>query len=448
MALTMQQQIDLARARDLDYAADRARKRRRLICGAAFTTLAGMMLLDMQTEREKEIDEKIRQSEVHSSKKRLARSQVPTPENSSWRFFHNSGTSEDSAWFHQVALPKDSFSELCDALEPLWNTLPIMAFNGEKEIGPPRPSDIKKRRLDCKDTVALTLRFISFPDSRCMIGKEFGILENDVKRYAYFGIYLLRLVLSNHPKSKIHWPCHNPNYIARHYNRIQEDTPELGLIYNVKPIGWIDGVRFEIHDKHSRPDEHKGDKSNEKKKTLRKLILISDSDTKVVAAGINTPGSWHDSKATRLTGLYDLIEGTVPDGYCILSDTAFRGSLREGKVVKILTAGQNIPNDMTVEQYEELEEKIIHARQPNEQGNNTIVQAFRRVRQTLGVFDDTNTELMEATLLLHNWRVSTTDRNNVKKIFNILEERAKDAGVCMDLGLDDLLEEGDDMYFC
>jgi len=447
MVLSLQDELDLARARDLDYAMICSRKRRKLRNMSAFVAVATPYMLDIITEEEKKIEEKMRQAEVHSSKKRFARHQVPLPEQSNWRKFYNSGDDSDSGWFHEVALSKSSFTELVGEISPLWHSTPICAYNGEREIGTPRPSDIRRRRLDCKDTVALTLRFLAFPDTRAMIGKEFGVLENDARRYAYFGIYLFRMVLSKHDKAKIHWPCDDQAYVDRHYSRIQEDTPELHILYGLRPIAWIDGVRFVIHDKHSRPDEHKGDKSKEKKKTLRKLILITDSEGRVVAAGINTPGSWHDSKATRLTGLYDLIEDTVPDGYCILSDTAFRGDLLQGKIIKILTAGQNLPPGMTHEQYRRLEKRIIHARQPCEQGNNTVVQAFCRIRQTLSIFDDTNNDLMEATLLVHNWRVSTTERTQVKKILDLLEKKAMDAGVCLEMGLDALLQEDDDFFF-
>jgi hypothetical protein len=387
------------------------------------------MVIDMMTEVEKECDERIRKAMVHSSKKRLSRRHVPLPVVSNWRVFLNSGDDSDSAWFHEVALPKQSFYELVQEIENDWNELPIIAHNGDRVIGKPRPADVKRRRLNCRDTVALMLRFIAYPDSRSSIGKEFGILENDATRYAYFGIFLFRRVLSQHPNSKINWPCHNEDYVERQCRRIRNDTPALANVYNIKPIGWIDGVRFVIHDKWLRPKEHKGDKSNEKKKTLRKLILITDSDGRVVAAGLNTPGSWHDSKAIRVTGLYDLIDSRVPDGYCILSDTAFRGSLLNSKVIKILKPGQNIPQGWTHEEYGDLEECIIHARQPSEQGNNTVVQAFPRIRQTLSIFDDTNSDLMEATLLVHNWRVATSDCNQVKKIFDELEKKAKEFGV-------------------
>jgi hypothetical protein len=117
--------------------------------------------------------------------------------------FLNSGDDSDSAWFQEVALPKQSFYELVQEIENDWNELPIIAHNGDRVIGKPRPADVKRRRLNCRDTVALTLRFISYPDSLLSIGKAFGILENDATRYAYFGIFLFRRVLSQHPNSKM-----------------------------------------------------------------------------------------------------------------------------------------------------------------------------------------------------------------------------------------------------
>jgi hypothetical protein len=69
---------------------------------------------------------------------------------------------------------------------------------------------------------------------------------------------------------------------------------------------------------------------------------------------------------------------------------------------------------------------VTRARQPAEWTNNCLIQAFRRLRRCLGIFDDVNGDLMMTCLLLHNYRTTNCNRNQVKKYFHILEQEAKE----------------------
>ena len=184
----------------------------------------------------------------------------------------------------------------------------------------------------------------------------------------------------------------------------------------------MDGIQFPIGKKRDSKRQRR-DYSGEKKHHLRKIILVTDSEGVVVAAVLNCPGSWGDSKCTDLGKLYDLIEQMVPDGCSVGADTAFKGGLLPpNKVIKILKAGEYAPDGMTEAQYKELEKLLTKACQPGEWINNVLVQSFRRLRQVLGIFDDQNSDMMEFTILVHNWRARTCCRNQVKKFFDILEK--------------------------
>ena len=104
-----------------------------------------------------------------------------------------------------------------------------------------------------------------------------------------------------------------------------------------------------------------------------------------------------------------------------MADTAFRGSLLNGNIRRILKHGERIPPVLTDEGHNRLERLLTRVRQPAEWGNNALVQAFKRLRQRLGGNDELNGELMRATVLLHNWRVSTCNRNEIKSFFRQLE---------------------------
>jgi hypothetical protein len=134
---------------------------------------------------------------------------------------------------------------------------------------------------------------------------------------------------------------------------------------------------------------------------------------------INCPGSWGDGKCAQVGKLYSLIDHLL-DGYTAVADTAFCGSLINGKITRILKHGEIIPDELTNEQHRLLETLLIRVRQPVEWGNNTLVQAFKRLRQQLGGDDEVNGHLMNVTVLLHNWQVSTCERNQLKSFFRHL----------------------------
>jgi DDE superfamily endonuclease len=243
-------------------------------------------------------------------------------------------------------------------------------------------------------------------------------------KYMMFGLYIIVKVLHSHPDARIEWKCRDPIYLKAQNDRIHRMAPALRTLFGIFLVGWIDGVRLGICKKGKRKKQ-KEDFSGEKKKHLRKVILISDSEGIVVAVVVNCPGSWGDSKCTDLGGLYELID-SVLDGYSIGADTAFRGDLLDSKITKILKTGALLPAGMSHDDYELLEEFLIKAHQPAEWANNCLIQSFRRLRQVLGIFDDLNGELMVACLLLHNYRMRSCSRNQVKKYFDILEKEEQE----------------------
>jgi hypothetical protein len=112
-------------------------------------------------------------------------------------------------------------------------------------------------------------------------------------------------------------------------------------------------------------------------------------------------------------GIYDLIDELL-DHFHVVSDTAFKGDLLLGKIVKVLRQGEYIPGGLTDEDLIEVEGYIRTARQPAEWTNRDFVACFKRLRQILGIYDDVNSKMMLASILVHNWRVRTCSRNQVK----------------------------------
>ena len=406
-----QREIELAQARDRD---EKARKLKLVLSLLGLVVAVRPKLKALYLAKRKSLDRAMRRHLYHEPRKGCLVAEIHDPKNSAWAHFLEANSQRDEAWFDWVTLPRESFFELVQLAEPIWQSNPTIPGGGN-----PRPTDLLRRKLDCAATIAISLNFNAKPSSTEAVAKQFGLTETHSRKYVLFGMSIVLAVTRKHEFSKVTWCCDDAAYVNRQRKRVQRYVPELSLDYGIWPIAWMDGVRFPIGKKRDSKRQRR-DYSGEKKRHLRKIILVTDSEGVVVAAVLNCPGSWGDSKCTDLGKLYDLIEQTVPDGCSVGADTAFKGGLLPpNKVIKISKAGEYAPDGMTEAQYKELEKLLTKARQPGEWINNVLVQSFRRLRQVLGIFDDRNSDMMEFTILVHNWRAITCCRNQVKKFFDI-----------------------------
>ena len=108
----------------------------------------------------------------------------------------------------------------------------------------------------------------------------------------------------------------------------------------------------------------------------RGLVLVWDPFGKIVDAGINLPGNFHDSKGSMYANLYWHIE-SLKDPFVIVADSAFQatGEL-DGKIKKLDENKYGKPKT-------DQEHALTHLRQSAEWGNNTLTGSFRRLKNRL-----------------------------------------------------------------
>jgi hypothetical protein len=246
----------------------------------------------------------------HEPRKYACRESIQQPENSDWNHVFNCNDASDETWFTWVGLPKASFLELVELAQPLFDNNAIVPFRRDRptgETGNPRPQDIARRSLDCEATMGITLKFLTCSAEIQDIGKMFGLVDTVARKYINFGVEIIVDILIDHDQSKIIWKPNSAIYLETMSHLTQLYVPELHD-WGLCPVAFLDGVRFQIGNKWKTPAARKEDQSGEKKLTLRKVILLSDATGYIVAVALNVPGSWGDSKATRLMGIYGLIE--------------------------------------------------------------------------------------------------------------------------------------------
>jgi len=413
MADDTHQLLELARAKDKDFACKKQK---------ALAHLGLHQLVFSKKARTRHRRAYLLSQGLFSTKKRSSRADVPMPEDSAWGIFIRSPHHSSEAWHDWVGPPEHAFRILADSCEELWMTEPLLENNGS-----PRPCDLKKRVLDCTGTIALPMYYINHRGDESTFGKIFGLVDTDVQKCVEFGLQIALPVLRRNPVAKIYWPLHDIACLDRMAGCIERYVPGFEDEIGRYPVGFLDAVRMIIVNKGDKKAK-KQDQTKEKMLALRKCQLVFDPMNRCVACALNSP-PWGDGKCCirgKLCKKIRQLPQGPPKGHCMLTDTACQGSLRNCPIVKMLKEGQFIPADLTEDEVRELEKKIIRGRQPSEWGNNQFVQFVVRPRCKLSNDDVHNGCLLELGILLHNFRLHYSDRNQLKRFFKNLEAFEED----------------------
>jgi len=151
------------------------------------------------------------------------------------------------------------------------------------------------------------------------------------------------------------------------------------------------------------------------------MVLLWDPCGKIVDAGNNLPGNFHDSKATLWCHIYDHI-AALPEGYIVVCDSAFNtGGNLKGKLVKLKEAPTG---EEKIAQKKSDNEKSLthHLRQCSEWGNNVLTGVFCSLRTKLPTDNTKRATIQWCCILLHNWRTETCDQNQIKTYINNLNQ--------------------------
>jgi len=147
----------------------------------------------------------------------------------------------------------------------------------------------------------------------------------------------------------------------------------------------------------------------------------------IIHAGINFPGSWHDSKVAATSGLYfpKLGDGMPPKGYCLLGNSAFprvAGEL-QGKIIRARKSnefsGRNgVPSNAFLAATEVMLERAMPSeRQSAEWGIRSIKGPFKRI--TVALPNNSYHRKRTLTLVCHlyNYRVRRVGLNQIRTVY-------------------------------
>jgi DDE superfamily endonuclease len=151
-----------------------------------------------------------------------------------------------------------------------------------------------------------------------------------------------------------------------------------------------------------------------KGKVRRKVVIGL-----IIAANINAPGSWHDSRVAQ--PIYEKLHTKTPDGFYLVANTAFpRGNREiEDRIQAPLKTGQQICGTRA-----QIEEKMLYNRellsyrQTAEWGNRALQGAFGCLCIPLEINHSSRCQqLIEICICLHNLHTNRVGLNEIRNVY-------------------------------
>ncbi|KAG2747612.1 hypothetical protein P692DRAFT_201840533 [Suillus brevipes Sb2] len=309
----------------------------------------------------------------------LPNPRVDTP----WQVLYRS--QNDRAFITTMGIDVDTFASLLTSgFAQRWYETPG---------GDPR---IERGSLDAVGALGLVLHYLSSTMHAVSLQQIFAIIPSTVTRYLHFGLNLLLLSLRTIRDATIRWlegpefACCSALVVARHSRLAGAFSSIDGLKL---PVQTSDDVDIENATFNGWLSEH-----------FISSVLVFSAEGVVIAARMNAPGSWHDSRLAHQ--IYASLRDHTPPTYYIVADTAFpRGTNNiHGRICAPLKQGQRLQGSVAeIDERMAFNRELLSYRQTAEWGMRGLQGAFGRLR-----------DLIEICVRLHNLHAIRVGINQIR----------------------------------
>lgn len=139
----------------------------------------------------------------------------------------------------------------------------------------------------------------------------------------------------------------------------------------------------------------------------------------VIAARLNAPGSWHDSRIAR--DIYEKLRTQTPEGFYLVADTAFpRGAQQiEGRIRAPIKTGSRLRGTMVdIQERLAFDRELLSYRQTAEWGMRGLQGSFGRLRIPLEIGRQAERgDLIEICVRLNNIRAELVGINQIQSVY-------------------------------
>ncbi|KAJ7785054.1 hypothetical protein DFH07DRAFT_864357 [Mycena maculata] len=320
---------------------------------------------------------------------------LPNPRyNTPWQVLHASGS--DCAFITTMGFDCQTFHGIIKAgFDSAWYSTPIPR-NDVRTTGQPRPG---AQSLDAEGALGLI-----------SLQQIFALIPTTVSCYITFGLSILLMVLRKIPNTAIRWPG-SVDEFQSYNDLIVEHHPRLtGAFTSVDGLN-LPGQTAEDEEMENATYngwlcEHFISSAWSFSECILSCLTIYMGT--VIAAKLNAPGSWHDSRVAK--PIYEKLRTRTPEGFYVVADTAFpRGTAQI---------------DGRIRTTAEIEEKLAF---DPEWGMSGLQGSFGRLRLPLDIGDqDERGNLLEICVRLHNLRAQCVGYNQIRTVYMPLWRQNKE----------------------
>ncbi|KAF7368888.1 hypothetical protein MVEN_00214600 [Mycena venus] len=261
--------------------------------------------------------------------------------------------------------------------------------------------------------LGLVLHYLNSTMREISLQQIFALIPTTVSRYITFALTILLGVLRKMPDAAIRYPSSVEEFQALN-DLIIERHPRLKGAF-----AGLDGLNLPVQTAEDEEMENA---------TYNGWLCEHFISCLIIAANLNAPGSWHDSRVAK--PIYEKLRTRTPEGFYMVADTAFpRGSAQiEGKIRAPIKSGQVI-RGTTVEIEEKLafDRDLLSYRQTAEWGMRALQGSFGRLRLPLDIGDQNERgNLLEICVRLHNLRTRRVGHNQIRTVYMPLWRQNKE----------------------
>ena len=277
------------------------------------------------------------------------------------------------------------------------------------DAGVARPA---RRSLDAYGALALILHYLNSTMREVSLQEIFGLIPTTVSRYINFAMKILLETLQKDIKeASIQWP-------------LVEEFEELNDIILsrhdllIGAFGTVDGLNLPVQTAEDVEIENATYNGWLHSHFVSSVLVFSPKGT-IIAAALNAPGSWHDSRVAA--SIYNKLLNDTPEGYYLVADTAFpRGTdYIEGRIKAPHKVGQRLRGTQ-IEIHEQMRfnRQILSYRQSAEWGMRTLQGSFGRLRIPLEIHHTKRrADLLEVCVRLNNLRATRVGINQIRTVY-------------------------------
>ncbi|KAF7375533.1 hypothetical protein MSAN_00441500 [Mycena sanguinolenta] len=345
----------------------------------------------------------------HERRLYLTRPQLlPDPRSDTpWQVLYASRN--DRAFITTMGFDTQSFEDILEAgFYGTWTTTPIPRGD-TAATGNPRPG---ARSLDAAGALGLALHFLNSTMREISLQQIFALIPSTVSRYIHFSLDILLAVLRQIPDARIQWP-----------SGIEEFQSYNNLIVTRHPLltgafASIDGLNLPVQTAND-PEIENATYNGWLCEHFVSSVLVFSPEGTIIAAKINAPGSWHDSRVART--IYEKLRTQTPDGFYLVADTAFpRGANQiEGRIRAPIKTGQTLRGTASeIQEKLAFDRQLLSYRQTAEWGMRGLQGAFGRLRLPLEIDNaERRANLLETCIRLHNFRARRVGHNQIREVY-------------------------------